>query len=105
MMPTTTTSEHMSNSPPSHNSSSENAAPYIPATVLCNISKKSSCSLQQTNGRIISNQWIILDSASSIDMFVNRDLITNIQQSENPVTIVSNADQVTINQWHHARIS
>ena len=47
----------------------------------------------------IPNTWIILDSASSIDMFVNQDLLTDIQTSSQPITILSNAGWVTIKKF------
>ena len=58
-------------------------------------------SLYQVNREIdgIPDTWIILDSASSIDMFVNQDLLTDIQTSTQPITILSNAGRVTIDKF------
>jgi len=47
----------------------------------------------------IPDTWIILDSASSIDMFINPDLLNDIQTSTEPITILSNAGRVTINKF------
>jgi len=47
----------------------------------------------------IPNTWVILDSASSIDMFINSDLLTDIQTSTEPITILSNAGRVSIDRF------
>jgi len=51
---------------------------------------------------VIPKHWIILDSASSIDLFVNPQLLTDIRVADNPITITSNAGEVTVDQ--HARL-
>jgi hypothetical protein len=46
-----------------------------------------------------SPTWIILDSASSIDLFVNKDLLSNVKVAETPIRIMANAGDVTLRQY------
>ena len=55
-----------------------------------------SVSLHQVADKPIPKQWIILDSASSIDLFVNPELLTGIQRAVEPMQIISNAGSVNI---------
>lgn len=56
-------------------------------------------SLYQMRNNGISLTWIILDSALSIDMFVNDALLTDIQTSERPISIMSNTGQVNLDKY------
>lgn len=55
-------------------------------------------SLQQTISSL-SRTSVILDLASSIDLFVNPDLLYDIQDSPNPITIMSNTGKTKISQF------
>ncbi|MFM7629896.1 MAG: hypothetical protein ACKO44_10300, partial [Algoriphagus sp.] len=43
--------------------------------------------------------WIIIDSASSIDLFCNSALLIDLQDAPTPITILSAAGQTAINQF------
>ncbi|MFM7186385.1 MAG: hypothetical protein ACKO14_01070, partial [Armatimonadota bacterium] len=55
-------------------------------------------SLQQNHGeaRALPLTWVVLDSASSIDMFINGELLRNIKQAPTPIRITTNAGEVSI---------
>jgi hypothetical protein len=55
-------------------------------------------SLQQHTDGSIPGTWVILDSASTIDMFVNADLLTDIRHADPPLRIISNAGNVLVHQ-------
>jgi hypothetical protein len=77
------------NTSTSSNVSSANVSVYPSST---------SFSLHQANDSPIPKHWIILDSASSIDLFVDQDLLTDIRNVDTPMQIISNAGSVNVLQ-------
>jgi len=46
----------------------------------------------------IPSSWILLDSQSTVDMFSNKKLLTNIRDSKRTLTLYCNAGKAIINQ-------
>ena len=64
-----------------------------------------------THGKIIPSSWILLDNQSTVDIFSNKNLISNIQQVEETMLIHCNAGTIKTNMvgdlknygpvWYH----
>ena len=46
----------------------------------------------------IPKSWILLDSQSTVDVFSNKKLITNIRDSKHVLTLHCNAGKISVNQ-------
>ena len=54
------------------------------------------CSLQEKAGILMS--WILLDSQSTVDVFSNKKLLTNIRDSKRTLTLYCNAGKAIVTQ-------
>ena len=61
-----------------------------------NLEKRMDATMSQSKGRINKN-WILLDSQSTVDLFSNRELLTNLRRVRNTLTIHCNAGTVNTN--------
>jgi hypothetical protein len=112
--------EHSTGAPANTNTrsattNSQAVNPYTSSSNAANTSlTMTGASLQQHSNGSIPSTWIILDSASTVDMFINPRLLTNIREADEPLRIVSNTGTVTVHQqatlpgypfpvWYHPK--
>jgi hypothetical protein len=70
-----------------------------PITAVDESHKQCGITLHQGTLSSIPRNWIVLDSASSVDLFVNSKLLHDIRESPEPLTIVSNTGTTTIHRF------
>jgi Reverse transcriptase (RNA-dependent DNA polymerase) len=87
------------NSAPNNSASttSQSVTDYLPSPPTVSHTAPG-ISLHQHTDCSIPGTWIILDSASTIDMFVNADLLIDIREANQPLRIISNAGNVLVHQ-------
>ena len=91
------TTTHLSSSPGSNSSSNDvvrDAYNFSQGTEVCN--EETSAVLSQANGSINKN-WILFDSQSTVDMFFNPNMLTNIRQVPYYLKIYYNTGKVKTN--------
>ena len=54
--------------------------------------------MANADGKRLPNTWMIMDSASSVDIITNKSFLTDIRTAPKPLTVLCNAGRVDINQ-------